>query len=54
MARIYLAERARLRSDAAAWRSTRAVLLGIGLGVLVELVTGALMVAIWGAAAVAT
>ena len=54
VAGIYLAERARLRSDAAAWRSTRAVLLGIGLGVLVELVTGALMVAIWGAAALAT
>jgi uncharacterized protein YqgC (DUF456 family) len=54
VAGIYLAERARLRSDAAAWRSTRAVLLGIGIGVLVELVTGALMIAIWGAAAVAT
>jgi hypothetical protein len=30
------------------------VLLGIGLGVLVELVAGALMVAVWGAAALAT
>jgi uncharacterized protein YqgC (DUF456 family) len=54
VAGIYLAERARLRSDAAAWRSTRAVLVGIGIGVLVELVTGALMVAVWGAAALAT
>jgi uncharacterized protein YqgC (DUF456 family) len=54
VAGIYLAERARLRSDAAAWRSTRAVLLGIGIGVLVELVTAASMIAIWGAAALAT
>jgi uncharacterized protein YqgC (DUF456 family) len=51
---VYLAERARLTTHAAAWRSTRAVLLGIGIGVLVELVTGVLMVAIWGAAALAT
>ena len=54
VAGIYLAERTRLRSDAAAWRSTRAVLLGIGIGVLVELVTAASMIAIWGAAALAT
>ena len=54
VAGVYLAERARLTTHAAAWRSTRAVLLGIGIGVLVELVTGVLMVAIWGAAALAT
>jgi uncharacterized protein YqgC (DUF456 family) len=51
---IYLAETSRLGSSAAAWRSTRAVLVAVGLGVLVELATGVLMVALWSAAALAT
>ena len=51
---IYLAELARLGTASAAWRSTRAVLLGVGIGMLVELATGVLMVALWGAAALAT
>jgi len=51
---IYLAELARLGTPSAAWRSTRAVLLGMGIGMLVELATGVLMVAVWGAAALAT
>jgi len=50
---VYLAERARLRTHAAAWRSTRAVLVGVGLGMLVELATGVLMVGVWGVAALA-
>lgn len=49
---VYVAELARLGETAAAWRSTRAVLVGVGVGILVELVTGLLMVAAWGAAAI--
>ncbi len=48
---VYLAERARLGADGPAWRSTRAVLVAVGVGVLVELVAGVLMVGIWGVAA---
>lgn len=48
---VYLAELQRLGGSAAAWRSTRAVLVGVGVGVLVELVTGVLMVMVWVAAA---
>jgi uncharacterized protein len=44
---VYLAELRRLGDGAAAWRSTRAVLVGVGLGVLVELVAGVLAVAVW-------
>ena len=54
VAGIYLAEHARLGNAGVAWRSTRAVLVGVGIGMLVELATGVLMVAVWGAAAVAT
>jgi hypothetical protein len=32
---------------APAWRSTRAVLVAVGLGVLVQLAAGTLMVAVW-------
>jgi uncharacterized protein YqgC (DUF456 family) len=50
---VFLAELQRLGGDsAAAWRSTRAVLVGVGVGMLVELVGGVLMVALWGAAAI--
>lgn len=48
---VYVAEWQRLRDPATAWRSTRAVLLGVGVGVLVELVAGVVMVAVWAAAA---
>lgn len=51
---VYLAERSRLGAHAPAWRSTRAVLVGVGLGLLVELATGVLMIGVWGAAALAT
>lgn len=51
---VYLAEWARLGEPSAAWRSTRAVLVGVGVGVLVEIATGVLMVSLWAAAAVLT
>jgi uncharacterized protein YqgC (DUF456 family) len=44
---VFLAETARLRAVAPAWRSTRAVLVAVGLGVLVQLAAGTLMVAVW-------
>jgi uncharacterized protein YqgC (DUF456 family) len=51
---IYLAEASRLGGTAQAWRSTRGVLLAVGIGLLVELATGVLMVAVWATAALAT
>ncbi|MDQ1618231.1 MAG: uncharacterized protein QOE19_800 [Actinomycetota bacterium] len=51
---IFLLELARLGSAAAAWRSTRAVLVAVGVGVLVELAAALAMVAIWLAAVLAT
>ena len=48
---VYLAEWQRLGEPTAAWRSTRAVLVGVGVGLLVELLTGVLMVSVWAAAA---
>jgi uncharacterized protein YqgC (DUF456 family) len=51
---VYLAERSRLGAHRSAWRSTRAVLIGVGIGLLVELATGVVMIGVWGAAAIAT
>lgn len=51
---VYLAERSRLGTHGPAWRSTRAVLVGVGLGLLVELATGVVMIGVWGVAALAT
>lgn len=48
---VYLAELSRLGRSDLAWRSTRAVLVGVGLGVLVEVATALLMVGTWAAAA---
>lgn len=48
---LYLAELNRLGSGSAAWRSTRAVLVGVGIGMLIELVAGVMMVALWAASA---
>ncbi|MGH8892996.1 MAG: DUF456 family protein, partial [Actinomycetes bacterium] len=48
---LYLAELNRLGSGPAAWRSTRAVLVGVGIGMLIELVAGVMMVALWAASA---
>lgn len=52
LAGLYAAEHARLRDARAAGRSTRAVLLGIGIGTLVELAAGLTMVTVWVAGAV--
>jgi len=49
---VFLAELRRLGAPTPAWRSTRAVLVGVGVGILVELATGVLMVWIWVLAAV--
>lgn len=44
---VYVGELVRLRDPAAAWPSTRAALLGVGIGVLAEIAAGVLMVATW-------
>ncbi|WP_212753732.1 DUF456 family protein [Nakamurella aerolata] len=44
---IYLAELRRQRSSGAAWRSTKAALTGIALGMLIEFCAGALMIGVW-------
>lgn len=54
VAGVYVAEQARLREPAAAWRSTVEVLRAVGLGMLAELSAGVLMVAVWGAGVLAT
>lgn len=47
LAGVLLAERRRLASWPAAWRTTRRVIRGLGEGVLIELATGLAMVASW-------
>lgn len=47
VAAIYLAEYVRLRDGGRAWTSTRAALVAIGIGLLVELTAGVLMFAVW-------
>lgn len=47
VAGIYLAEYTRLRDGGRAWASTRAALVAIGIGVLIELTAGVLMFATW-------
>lgn len=44
---VFLAEMARLGSTRTAWVSTRAVLVGVGIGMLVELGAGLLMIGVW-------
>lgn len=51
---IFLAELNRLGDAASAWRSTRAVLVGVGLGVLIELTAGLLAILVWVAGVLAT
>ena len=46
---IYLAERARLHTHAAAWPSTAHALRAAGWSVLIELATALLIAAVWGA-----
>jgi uncharacterized protein YqgC (DUF456 family) len=47
VAGIYLAEYARLRHGGRAWLSTRAALVAIGIGLLIELTAGVLMFGGW-------
>ena len=47
MAGIYLAEYLRLRHGGRAWVSTRAALVALGIGLLVELTAGVLMLGVW-------
>ncbi len=44
---VYLAERLRLRTHAAAWPSTRHALRAAGWSILIELGTGLLMAGVW-------
>jgi uncharacterized protein YqgC (DUF456 family) len=44
---IYLAEYVRLRDAGRAWDSTRAALVAIGIGLLIELTAGVLMFGTW-------
>jgi uncharacterized protein YqgC (DUF456 family) len=44
---IYLAEYARLHAPGPAWDSTRAALVAIGIGLLIELTAGVLMFGVW-------
>ena len=44
---VLLAESRRLGDTSRAWTSTRGVLLGVGIGVLLELVAGVAMVVAW-------
>lgn len=50
---LYVGERRRLGEHEPAWRATVAVLRAYGTGVLVELLLGVTMIAVWGVAIVA-
>lgn len=54
VAGIYLAELARLGDSRQAWAATRAALIAIGIGVLIELVAGLAMIVTWIAGVLAT
>lgn len=54
VAGVYLAELARLGDAATARRSTVVVLKAAGIGLLLQLVAGTLMVAVWGVGLLAT
>lgn len=47
VAGIYLAEYRRTKTPATAWRSTKTMVAGFGLGILVELGAGLAIVAVW-------
>ena len=51
---VFLAEHRRLGDAGSAWRSTRAVLVGVGVGVLIELAAGLLAILVWVAGVLAT
>lgn len=44
---VYLAERSRLGTHDAAWRTTWSVVRGVGVAILVQIVAGVLMMAAW-------
>ncbi|MCA1708963.1 MAG: DUF456 domain-containing protein [Actinobacteria bacterium] len=44
---VFLAERSRTPDSAAAWHTTKELIVGFGLGVLAELVAGIGMVLVW-------
>lgn len=46
---IWLAEYRRTADRAAAWKSTRDMVVGFGIGILAELAAGVAMVLVWGA-----
>ena len=54
LAGIYLAELVRLRTAAAAWASTRGVLVAVGIGALIEIACGLAMMATWFVGVLAT
>jgi len=47
LAGVYLAELSRLGDRSLAWRSTRAVLRAVGIGVLIELTAGVAAILVW-------
>jgi uncharacterized protein YqgC (DUF456 family) len=51
---VFLAELNRLGDAGSAWRSTRAVLVGVGFGVLIELTAGLLAILVWVAGVLVT
>ncbi len=51
---VYLAERARVRTHAAAWTSTVLALKAVGVSVAIELAAGLLVAATWATTVVAT
>ena len=44
---VFVAERVRLGTSAAAWASTRRVLVAVGIGALVEIACGLMMMLVW-------
>jgi uncharacterized protein YqgC (DUF456 family) len=47
VAGVFLAEYFRTKETHAAWRSTKTVVVGFGLGVLLEMTAGVVMIACW-------
>jgi uncharacterized protein YqgC (DUF456 family) len=54
VAGIYLAEIVRLRDAGRAWEATRAALVAIGIGMLIELAAGVAMVVAWAIGVITT
>jgi uncharacterized protein YqgC (DUF456 family) len=54
VAGVYLAELVRHRDARRAWESTRAALLAMGIGMLIELAAGVAMVGVWAVGVITT